>query len=116
MIQKVSDINNFFSDYVINHNKKYEFYTNEVIFENEFETIGIYFDNTPSIDIEFYIKHNFSHITEMIIETISDVRNLPCKYYNNNQMHMVQRRLNMIIARNPHLINAVDRFVSHHLI
>ena len=35
------------------------------------------------------------------------------KYYVKNPMHMVERRLNMIISRKPHLIKALDRGVSH---
>ena len=38
------------------------------------------------------------------------------KCYFNNPMHMAERRLNIIIARNPHLINALNRRVSHPLI
>ena len=38
------------------------------------------------------------------------------KYYVNNPMHLVERRSNMVIARNPHLINSLDRRVSHLLI
>ena len=38
------------------------------------------------------------------------------KYYINNPMHMVERRLNMIIARNQHLIIVLDKRVNHPLI
>ena len=31
-------------------------------------------------------------------------------------MHMVERRLNMIIARNPYLINVLDKRVNYPLI
>ena len=63
----------------------FEIYTIEVIFENEFETIDICLSNTPTISLEFYIKHVISsHNSEMIIKTISDVRNMTYKYYLNN--------------------------------
>ena len=52
----------------------------------------------------------------MIIETISDIGNITIIYYMNNPMHMIERRLNMIKARNPQLINALDRRVSHAVI
>ena len=97
--------------------KKYEFYINEVVFIIEFETIDIYFDYTPSFDIEFYIKHhNFSHLTEMIIKRFSDIRNMNYKYFKNNPMNMVEKRLNMIIVRNPDLITPLNRRVSYPLI
>ena len=38
------------------------------------------------------------------------------EFYNTNPMHMVERRLNMIIARNQHLINVLDRRVNHPLV
>ena len=38
------------------------------------------------------------------------------KHYTNNPMHKVERRLNMIGGRNPHLINVLERRVNHSLI
>ena len=78
---KISEIDKISYNQVINHNKKYEFYTNEVIFKNEFETIEFYYDNTPTNDTEFYIKHlNVSHLSEMIFKTISDIKNMTYEY------------------------------------
>ena len=39
---KISDINRIFYNNVINHNEKNEFYTNDVIFRDEFETIEFF--------------------------------------------------------------------------
>ena len=114
---KLSDLNRIFYDYVLNHYKKYEFYTNEVVFKNEFETIEFYYDNTPTNDIEFYIKHpNFSHISGMIFKTISDKRNMTYEYYIKQPKHMAEHKLNMINAKKPHLINTLDRRIYHPLI
>ena len=52
----------------------------------------------------------------MINKTVSDIRSMTYKYYSSNPMHMVERRLNMISARNPHLVNALDRRANHPLI
>ena len=38
------------------------------------------------------------------------------KYYIKNPMHMVERRLIKINCKTPHLINSLDRDVSHPLI
>ena len=38
------------------------------------------------------------------------------KYYINHPMSMLERRINMIIAKNPQLINALDRTKNHPLI
>ena len=36
--------------------------------------------------------------------------------YINQPMTMLERRINIIIAKNPHLINSVDRNKNHPLI
>ena len=38
------------------------------------------------------------------------------KYYKNIPMSMVERRLNIIIAKNPELNNSLDRNKNHPLI
>ena len=111
---KVSNINRIFYGYVIIHNKKFEFYTNEFVFKNEFEAIEFYHDNIPTNDIEFFKKPlHFSHISEMIINTISDKRNMTYEYYIKQPKHMVEFKLNMILAKIPHLINTLDRRFNH---
>ena len=52
----------------------------------------------------------------MIIKTISDIGNMTYEYYIKQPKHMVEFNLNMIIAKNPHLINALDRRVKHSLL
>ena len=49
-------------------------------------------------------------------KTLSDKRNLSYEYYIKNPTHMIERGLNMINSRKPHLINAVDRNVKHPLV
>ena len=62
------------------------FKTNEVIFKNEFESIEFYYDNTPTNDIEIYIKQvNFSHFSEMINKTNSDIRKMTYEHYFKQQ-------------------------------
>ena len=38
------------------------------------------------------------------------------QYYINTPMQMVERRLNMIIAKNPHLINSINKRLFYLLI
>ena len=52
----------------------------------------------------------------MIIKTISCKCNMSYKYYINHPMSMVERRINMNIAKNPLLVNALDRTENHPLI
>ena len=49
----------------------------------------------------------------MIIQTISDRRDMKYKYYLNQPMSMCERVKNMNIAKNPQLINSSDRNKNH---
>ena len=49
----------------------------------------------------------------MKINKISDRCNLAYKHYINQPMSMCERKLIIIIARNPHLINLLDRNKNH---
>ena len=60
--------------------------------------------------------YKFCKINEMIIQTISDRRDMTYKYYINQPMSMCERKINMNIAKNPHLINSLDRNKNHPLI
>ena len=113
-IPKTSDKKRIFYDYVTNYNKKCEFYTNEVIFKKEFETIEFFYDNTPTNDIEFHTKHpNFS---EMIIKTIPDIRKMTYEFYIKQPKHMAEFKLKLIIAKKTQLITSLDRNKNQPLI
>ena len=55
-------------------------------------------------------------IQKVIIKAISDKRYMTYQHYINNPMQMVERRFNMIIAKNPHLINLLNRRLCNPLI
>ena len=52
----------------------------------------------------------------MIIKTVSCMCNMSYKYYINQPLSMLERRINFIIARNPKLINCLNRNKNHPLI
>ena len=52
----------------------------------------------------------------MNIITINIKRNMTYEYYIKNTMPMVEKRINFIIAKNPKLINSLDRNKNHPLI
>ena len=52
----------------------------------------------------------------MIIKTVSCMCNMSYKYYINQPMSMLERRINFIIARNPKLINCLNRNKNRPLI
>ena len=123
--------NNFdkiFNDYITNHNKKFDFYYINCGFQIEIDkrllNIEINFHhNTDYINLRcylfFYIKsHGIKNfiIKQMIINTISCLCNITYKYYLLNPMSMLERRMNYIIAKNPKLINCLNRNKNHPLI
>ena len=72
---------------------------------------------TPSINLDSYMKpFTFSHISEMIIKTISDIKKMTYKLYLDNPMPMIKKRLNIMISRNPNLINLFNRHQNHPLV
>ena len=121
---KINEFDKIFNYYITTHNKKFDFYyidcEFEILFENNY-TANIeinYHYNTDYINIKsyllFYIDsceingYKFKNINNMIIKTISCMCNMSNKYYINQRMPMLERRINMIIAKNPQLINALD--------
>ena len=126
-----ADINNFdkiFNDYIINHNKKFDFYYINCEFlieiDNRLTNIEINFHhNTDYINLKSYLFfYTVSHgikifnIVHMIINTISCLCNMTYRYYLSNPMSMLERRMNFIISKNPQLINALNRNKNHPLI
>ena len=129
---KINEFDKIFNYYNITHNKKFDFYyidcQFEILFENNY-TANIeinYHYNTDYINIKsyllFYIDscelagYKFKNINHMIIKTISCMCNMSYKYYINQPMSMLERRINMIIAKSPQLIKLLDRNKNHPLI
>ena len=52
----------------------------------------------------------------MTINIFSDRCSMTYEYYINQPMSMCERKINMNVARNPHLINLLDRNKNHPLI
>ena len=60
--------------------------------------------------------YKFSHISNLNIITINFKMNMTYEYYNNQPMPMCERKINMNIARNRHLIKSLSRNKNHPLI
>ena len=54
-------------------------------------------------------EHKFFNINQIIININSDSCNMTNENYINQAMGMCERKINMNIAKNPHLINSIDR-------
>ena len=60
--------------------------------------------------------HLFSHIDETNLTTVNDKIYMSYKYYIQHPMPMVERPLNMVIAKDLHLIKSPKRSHIHPLI
>ena len=63
-----------------------------------------------------YKLNNVCNIKHMILKTINDRCNMTYEYYMNLPMSMVERRININIAKNPSLKNSFDRNKNHCLV
>ena len=128
----IDDFDRIFNYYISTHIKNFNFYyidcEIEILFDNNY-TANIevnYHYNTVYNNIKsyllFYIDsceingYKFKNINHMIINTISCKCNMSYKHYINHPMSMLARRINFIIAKNPKLINLLDRTKNHPLI
>ena len=102
--------------YKYSYNRNYPYFIDcefGILFDNNY-TANIeinYHYNTDYINIKsyllFYIDsceingYKFKNINHMVVKTISCMCNMSYKYYINQPMSMLERRINFIIARNP---------------
>ena len=112
--------------YVNVHNKKYEKF--EIICSFKLFTTGkrvryINIASNSDIVLKKSImseidkkRHYFSRMIEMRISFISSIRNVTHKYYLKQPKPMCEIKLNEIIAKNPKLINCLNRNICHPLI
>ena len=124
----IYNFDKIFNNYITNHNKKFDFYyincVIQIDFKNRLIDLEINFHhNTDYINLRSYLffyteSHGIKNfrINKMIINTISCLCNRTYKYYLNNPMSTLERRINYIIAKNPELINTLDRNKNHPLI
>ena len=125
VIDKISN------DCITNHNRKYLFLIKcdfKLIFNNDF-SLHIETDfhhNTSMINLKRYLLNRiedfiekvfiFSHIEEMNISTVDAKMFLTFDNYIKYPMQAIELKLNMILAKNPHLINSPNRYHIHPLI
>ena len=128
----LDEVDKILKVYVSTHNKKFDLFFIKCIFEMEFvnkSTAIIEINYHYNIDINniesyllFYIDsckldgYKFIKTKHLTINTITCLCNIAYEYYINNPMLMVERRINFIIAKNPQLINSLDRNKNHPLI
>ena len=129
------ELDKILQDYISTHNKKFVFYLNscELIFKfdsNVTENIKTeYYYNTDVLNIKRDLIYNIYHFLPKIfkdyhaynikkanLKTINDRCNMTLEFYKNMPMSMIERRFNIIIAKNPSLIKSLDQTTNHSFI
>ena len=125
----LDEVDKILKDYVSTHNRKFDIYF-------VFCEFKIQFDNNSTRDLKTDCVHNieienisqcliycieyleskgykFQNINQMTINTVSDRCNVKYEYYMQPPMFPLATKLNIIIARNPPLL---DQTLNHLLI
>ena len=121
----LDEVNKILNDYISIENKYSDFYFINydfvIQFDNNFiaNINTIYFYNTGFINENRFLLydidclksrgHKFYNINQMTIIIISYRCNMTYEHYINQPMSICERKINMNKARNPHLINSLDR-------
>ena len=127
----MEEVDKIIKDYVNTHNKNFDIYFLFCEFKIQFDnksTRDLKTDCVHNIEIEKinqcllysieYLEskgYKFQNFNQMTINIISDRCNITYEIYIKNPMPMVERRINSIIAKNPQLINSLDRNKNHPL-
>ena len=120
------------NNYITIYNEDYDIYFNNCRFKLEFdnnftrnlETNYIHIEESEkfiitlrySINCYESMGYKFYKFNQMTINLINDRCNLTYDFYMNLPMSMVERQINFNIAKNPHLINTLDRTKNHPLL
>ena len=126
------ELDKILKDCISTHNKNFVFYliSCELIieFDNNFtENIKtLYYYNTDVINKKRDLIYNIYHflpklfkychaynIKQANLKTINDKCNMTLEFYKTMPMSMIERRLNIIIAKNPSLIKSIDQTTNH---
>ena len=128
------DIDKIFNDDITNHNQKYYFFLIKcdfiLIINNDFsKPIHIetnFYHNILLNNLKRYFLdhieslidkgHIFSHTDEMNILNVNAKRYMTYDNYINHPLQEIELKLNMIVDKNPHLINSQNRLRIHPLI
>ena len=129
------ELDKILKEYICTHNKKFVFYliSCELIIEFDNNFTGKikthYYYNTDVINIKRDLIYKIYHFLPKIFKdchaynikqanhkTINDRCNMTLEFYNIMPMSMIERRLNIIIAKNPSLIKSFDQTTNHPLI
>ena len=122
---------NILKNYVLEYNKKFVFYLIickwKLLFSDTIVSVksttwysvsaGYFLRHFVLSKIQFYVKleYKISHIFEMNITFISDLRKMTYEHYLIQPKSMLESKLNAILAKNPELIKILGNS-SHPII
>ena len=125
----LDEVDKIFKDFVSTHNKKFDIYFIYCEFKIQFVNNSSrdlktdYVHNTEIDKISqcfvYCIEHlesngyKFQNLNQLIINTVSDRCNMKYDYYMHPPMFPSETKLNIIIAKNPQLL---DQIITHLLI
>ena len=131
-IINLEEVNKLLNTYISTHNKIFGFSFINCEFVIEFDNNLManittkYFYNTDINNINRYLLYDIDcfksrgykiyNISQVTIKIISHRCKMTYGYYINQPISMWERKITKIIARNPHLINSLDRYENHPLI
>ena len=117
-------IENILKNYVLEYNKKVSFHLIICKWKLRFSDsiVSVKSNTWYSVSGGYYLRdfvlskikyfqsygRKFSHISEMNITFITDLRNMTYEYYLTQPKPMVEWRLNAILAKNPELIRIFE--------
>ena len=129
------ELDKILEDYISTHSKKILYYLIfcelKIEFDNNFtENIKTkYYYITDVFNIKRDLIFNIYQLLPKIfknchaynikqanLKTINDRCNMTLEFYKNMPMSMIERRLNIIIAKNPSLTKSLDQTTNHPLI
>ena len=58
-------------------------------------------------------RYTFDGIVELYIITIANKMDMSYEFYIKHKMHAVAGKLIMIVAKNPHLMKSLNRYINH---
>ena len=125
------NIDNILKNYVLEYIKKFAVYLNICKWKLHFSDtiVSVKSNMWYNVSASYYLRnfllskikyferygHKFSHISEMNITFISDLRIMTYEHYLTQRKSMLEWKLNAILAKNPELIKILGNS-SHPLI
>ena len=128
----LDEFDRILNQYISHHNRKFDLYLYKLTFSLEFSnnSFQVIKTNYRLIKDDNHMKslflrcseyftligYKFCNINHITIDSINDRCNMTYENYINQPTQGIELKINMVIAKNPQLINSLDRNKNHFLI